>query len=403
MDKPGEMIPLPDALQIVDNELAGATLETETIAVDDALRRVVAVDQASRLDLPPFDKSAMDGYALPTGDDGPMYELIESVPAGAVPTKGLTPGTAIKVMTGAPVPDGTDKVIMVERTDERDGQVHVHTPDAAVNICRQGEDVRVGDVIVRAGTMIGPAVVGVLIGGGITTVEVLRPVRVAVLSTGDEIVADPADIAPGKIMNSNGPMLAALARQHGLALVSVEAVGDDRAATAAAVGRAIEAADILVLSGGVSVGEFDVVADALTDRGLTIRFDRVAVKPGKPITFAGAPGKVAFGLPGNPVSAYLMFHLFVLRAARLMSGLPGAAPAELRVLAGEFKRRKTERAEYVPCRVTPGGTVEPLAYHGSADLRSVSACDGFFLVPVGAASVSAGERVDVLLMAGRLA
>jgi molybdopterin molybdotransferase len=402
MRKHNDMIPLADALQAVDAALAEMALPTETVAVREALGRIVAIDQTSRVDLPPFDKSAMDGYALPEGDEGPTYQLIESVPAGAVPSKSLTAGTAIKVMTGAPVPAGTSKVVMIERTEERDGQVHVHTPDSAVNVCKQGEDVRIGDTIAGAGTVIDPAMVGVLIGGGVTAVEVVRLVRVAVLSTGDEIVDDPADLAPGKIMNSNGPMLAALVRQHGLDLVSEEAVGDDRAATAAAMARALEAADILVLSGGVSVGEFDVVADALGDRGMAIQFDRVAVKPGKPITFACAPGKCAFGLPGNPVSAFLMFHLFVLRTARLMSGLSGDVRAESRVLAGDFKRRKTQRAEYVPCRANADGTVEPIGYHGSADLRSVSACEGFFLVPVGVASLSAGQRVDVLTITGRL-
>jgi molybdopterin molybdotransferase len=394
------MIPLADALAIVDDALGSAVLPTETVEVRGALGRVVAAHQLSRLDLPPFDKSAMDGYALPAGDDGPTYQLIESVPAGAVPTKALTTGTAIKVMTGAPVPEGTGKVVMVERTEQRDEQVLVHTPDSAINICKQGEDVRTGDVVVPAGTVLGAATIGVLISCGVTEVEVIRPVRVAVLSTGDEIVSDPADLAPGKIMNSNGPMLATLVRQHGLALASEEAVGDDRAATAEAIGRALDSSDILVMSGGVSVGDWDVVADALTDRGLTVRFDRVAVKPGKPITFACAPGKVAFGLPGNPVSAYLMFHLFVMRAARLMSGLPAEIPAESRVLAGDFKRRKAERTEYVPCRVAADGTVEPICYHGSADLRSLSTCQGLFIMPAGEASASAGQRVNVMMLTG---
>ena len=397
-----DMIPLTDALAIVDDALADTTLPTEALAVRDALGRVVAADQTSRLDLPPFDKSAMDGYALPADDDGPDYRLIESVPAGAVPTQDLLPGTAIKVMTGAPVPAGTGKVVMVERTEECDGHVLVHTPDSAVNICKQGEDVRVGDVVVPCGTVLGAASIGVLIGCGVTEAEVVRPARVAVLSTGDEIVDDPGDLAPGKIMNSNGPMLAAMARQHGLTVVSEEAVGDDRAATADAIGRALDSSDILVMSGGVSVGDWDVVAGALTDRGLTVRFDRVAVKPGKPITFACAPGKVALGLPGNPVSVLVMFHLFVLRAVRVMSGLPGDVRAEARVLAGDFKRRKADRTEYVPCVVRSDGAVEPVDYHGSADLRSVSMADGFFIIPAGESKISAGQRVDVMMLTGQL-
>jgi len=402
MAERNDMIPLAEALAIVDEALADALLPSETVAVREALGRVVAADQRSCVGLPPFDKSAMDGYAIRSDDDGPTYRLIESVPAGAVPMQALAPGTAIKVMTGAPVPAGTGKVVMIERTTEEDVHVHVHTPDPAVNICRQGEDVRVGDVVVSAGTVLAPAEFGVLIGCGVTTVEVVRPVRISVLSTGDEIVDDPAELTPGKIMNSNGPMLAGLARQHGLCAAMAESVGDDRAATAAAIERTLKAGDLLVMSGGVSVGEFDVVAEALADQGMAIRFDCVAVKPGKPITFACGHRGIAFGLPGNPVSAYLMFHLFVLRAVRLMCGLPAESRTESRVLAGEFKRRKTDRTEYVPCRVRADGTVESIGYHGSADLRSVSGGEGFFIVPAGVGQVVAGERVDVMMITGRL-
>ncbi len=402
MSKLSDMIPLASALQILDDALAEVKLPTETVAVRDALGRVVAADQTSRLDLPPFDKSAMDGYAICAGDDGPDYRVIERVPAGVVPTEALTSGAAIKVMTGAPVPAGAGKVVMIERADEDGDDLHLHTPDAAVNICRQGEDVRVGDVVVSAGTMIDPAVVGVLIGCGITDVEVVRPTRVAVLSTGDEIVDDPKAIAPGKIMNSNGPMLAALAAQHGLTVTARESVSDDLTATTAAIGRALDSSDILMISGGVSVGDYDVVAQALGDRGLSVRFDRVAVKPGKPVTFASGPGGIVFGLPGNPVSAFVTFHLFVLRAVRVMSGLGGPGPHESRLLAAAHKRRKADRTEYVPCRVRPDGAVESVDYHGSADLRSVSMADGFFIIPAGESSVSAGQVVETLMLTGRL-
>ena len=402
MSKLSEMIPLADALRLLDEALADVRLPTETVAVADALGRVVAADQTSRLDLPPFDKSAMDGYAICADDEGPDYRLIERVPAGAVPTQSLTPGAAVKVMTGAPVPTGAGKVVMIERAAEDGDTVHLHTPDSAVNICRQGEDVRVGDVVVSAGAILGPAAVGVLIGCGITDVEVVRPTRVAVLSTGDEIVDDPATIGPGKIMNSNGPMLAALARQHGLAVTSESSVSDDLAATTEAISRALDRSDILIISGGVSVGDYDVVAPALADRGLTIRFDRVAVKPGKPVTFAAGRGKIVFGLPGNPVSAFVAFHLFVLRAVRVMNGLPGEARCESRLLATDHERRKADRTEYVPCRVRPDGAVEPVSYHGSADLRSVSMADGFFVIPAGESSIAAAGVVATLMLMGRL-
>ena len=289
-----------------------------------------------------------------------------------------------------------------QRADETGDQVHVHTPDSAVNICRKAEDVRVGDVVVPTGTVIDPAVVGVLIGCGITEVEVVRPARVAIVSTGDEIVDGPAEIEPGKIMNSNGPMLAALARRHGLAVTSQESVGDDLTETTGAIAGALDSSDILLISGGVSVGDFDVVAQALSDHGLVIHFDRVAVKPGKPVTFASGPGGIVFGLPGNPVSAFVTFHVLVLRAVRVMSGLAGAARSETRVLAADHKRRKADRTEYVPCVLGGDGSVASVNYHGSADLRSVSMADGFFVIPAGRSSVSAGNIVEVLMLTGRL-
>jgi molybdopterin molybdotransferase len=193
-------------------------------------------------------------------------------------------------------------------------------------------------------------------------------------------------------MNTNGPMLAGLAGALGIDVVSETSVGDDRDATVAALAAAFEAAQIVVLSGGVSVGAFDFVTDALSDAGLTVHFTRVAVKPGKPMTYACGPGKVAFGLPGNPVSVYLMFHLFVLRAVARMMGarLP---PREYPVLMGAgFRRRKVERVEYVPCRLN-AGAAEPLDYHGSAHLAALTSADGFFIVPKGVAAVAAGDRV----------
>ena len=211
------MIPLEEALEIVDRTLAQVRLpgEGETLPVRQALDRALLDDAVSMLDLPPFDKSAMDGYAVLDGDERDEYDLLGTVGAGQVCEYRLVPGSAVKVMTGAPVPEGAGRVVMVEYADERDGKVAIHRHGGATNICRKAEDVRRGDVILPAGSTLGVLEISNLIGCGVMEARVHRAVRVAIIATGDEIVDDPDHIAPGKIMNANGPMLAGLARQFG--------------------------------------------------------------------------------------------------------------------------------------------------------------------------------------------
>ena len=402
MPEHAKMITLNEAFEIVDEALADIRMPTETVAIGQALGRTLMADQASLLDLPPFDKSAMDGYAIPVGDEGDEYRVIESVAAGEVPTRKLEPGTALKVMTGAPVPEGSGKVIRVERTSEADGVVRVLKGESKSNICLQGEDVRCGDVILRAPTMLGPLEIANLIACGIAEVEVAKPIRVSILSTGDEIVDSPEELVPGKIMNTNGPMLDALCRMHGLEVINNAVVPDEREATVSALREALDRSDIVVLSGGVSVGDFDFVGEALAGEGLKFHFGSVAVKPGRPITFASSPAGAAFGLPGNPVSVYVTFHLFVLRAARLMvGGVPYIKQFKVPLDRG-FQRRKGGRADYIPCKLMPDGTAEAIEYHGSAHLLALLESDGFFVVPSGVTSLSAGDRVNFVSIRGRL-
>ena len=394
-----QTIKLDDAMRIVDETLAGIVPAGETIPVRQAIGRTLRADQVSRLDLPPFDKSAMDGYAIMAGDERDEYRLLETVPAGSVGKEKLTPGTAVRIMTGAAVPEGTGKVIMVEYTEENDGIVKVSDHRGKPNICLKAEDVRRGQAVLAAGTTLDPLDIANLIGCGVTQVEVAPRIRVAVISTGDEIVDSPADLAPGKIMNSNGPMLAGLARRFGLEVVSEEILPDDRAATVAGLRSAVERADVVVMSGGVSVGDFDFVLDAMSDAGLTVHFARVRVKPGKPLTYAttgGSPPRIVFGLPGNPVSVFLTFHTFVLRAVALLAGARPLIGEFTLPLAENFKRRKAGRAQYVPCRLGSNGTIEQIEFHGSAHLTALSEADGFFFVPFGVEALSAGDGVKFL-------
>ena len=396
MSENREMILLNEALDIVEQKLADISLPIETVPVRQAYGRIIVEDQTARLDLPAFSKSAMDGYAILDGDKHQEYRLIETVPAGKTPSKRLEPGTAIKVMTGAPVPEGAGQVIMVEQTREADGKVSIVSHSEETHICRKGEDIKRGDLVLKARALLGPLEIANLISVGITEIKVAKTVRIAILSTGNEIVDSPENIIPGKIMNSNGPMLEALCRKHSLDVTVNTIVKDDKDATVSAIGTALNDSDIVVLSGGVSVGDFDYVAEAIKLSGLDLHFNRLAVKPGKPMTFASSGGKAAFGLPGNPVAVFLMFHLFVLYAARLIEGIKTKARYVTLPLAGDFHRRKAERMAFLPCHLKPDGSLLPVEYHGTAHLLALMDCDGFFTVPIGETYIHAGQEVSFL-------
>ena len=281
-----EMISLAEALDIVERKMSGIALPAEIVSVRQALGRVIIEDQTARIDVPPFNKSAMDGYAIGAGDELEEYTVIETVPAGCVSKKKLASGTAIKVMTGAPVPDGTAKVITIEQTRLSDGKVYILSHKEKNNICPKGQDIRAGDIILSAPSALGPLEIANLIAVGITSVKVTRPVSVAILATGDEIANTPENLEPGKIMNSNGPMLECLCKKYSLVIVLNRIVPDNRDTIASALHEALEQADIIILSGGVSVGDYDYVTDAINHLGLNLHFNRIAVKPGKHMIFA---------------------------------------------------------------------------------------------------------------------
>ncbi len=388
-------LPLEEAFRILDAALDGIRLPPEKVPAWESVGRILAREERSVLDLPPFDKSAMDGYALPAGDARDAYRVAGIVAAGQPPPPPLRPDEAVKIMTGAPVPPGTIEVVMQEDT-ERDGDLVKILRHGAVNLCRLGEDVKRGDLLFSPGRRLGVVDAANLIACGVTSVEVARRPRVAVLSTGDEIVGDPSLLAPGKIMDSNGPMLEGLAARWGLDPVSRASVADEPGAIEGAVRTGLEEAELVVLSGGVSEGDYDFVADVLSRLGARTHFTRVAVKPGRPTTFASREGRFVFGLPGNPVSAYLMFHLFVLRAAASMTGAPPFLKESSLPLDRPFRRRKGERFEFVPARLTREGRVAGIDMHGSAHLMALADAEGFFAVPPGVLELAVGTPVDFL-------
>lgn len=403
------MISFEQAIAILDAHVGPLELSSRPVTLGESLGCVAVGAYVSRVDLPPFDKSAMDGYAIRAEDDrlGEL-DVLEVVPAGQLPTMPLRPGAASKVMTGSAVPEGTAKVVMIEKTQELPGRVRIVQAEKRLNICRRGEDVQAGQVVLTGPRRISPCEVANLVSCGITEVQVSRAIRATILATGDEIVDDTRELSPGKIMNANGPMLAALCRANGLEVVRVQRVCDTPTATLAAIRQGMEDSDILILTGGVSAGDFDFVGASLVDAGLKVHYDAVSIKPGRPMTFAtgnsriptdGASGrKVVLGLPGNPVSVYLMFHLFVLRAARRLAGLS----AELRTvsckLVGDYRRKHCDRTECVPCRVNSQGALEAVEFHGSAHLAALLDADGVFLVEQGRDMVSSGQDVPFIAL-----
>jgi molybdopterin molybdotransferase len=393
MNKFEPMISRQEAFDIIDGILSNRQMPSESIPTRAALGRVLAKDQFSQLELPPFDKSAMDGYAIMHNDSSEKFRILETVAAGSVGEQELEVGTCVQVMTGAPVPANAGKVIKIEDTEEVDGCIKITNKDANYNICKKAEDITIGQKIIETSTTISAIEIANLIACGIQQVDVFKRIRLAILSTGDEIVDDPEQIRLGKIMNSNGPMLAALAKESGFETVIERSLPDDLDATLAGIQDAIAAADVVILSGGVSVGEFDFVLESLDQAGLKTHFSRVAVQPGKPTVFASTSDTLVFGLPGNPVSVFLMFHIFVRRAMAKILGQSSDLKELTVKLEKEYRRRKTERLLHAPCFLTPRATVMPIEYHGSAHLAALMKADGIFVVPVGTSKISAGEEV----------
>ncbi|MEA2428652.1 MAG: molybdopterin molybdotransferase [Thermoleophilaceae bacterium] len=375
-------------------------LPPEDVRLEEALGRALAEDVRSAEDLPPFDSSAMDGFALMAGPGGELQIVGESR-AGHPTDRVLAPGEAIRISTGAVVPAGADAVVPIERVDVADGRVRVPETSAGANLRRAGEDLRAGEPVLAAGTELGPAEIAVLAALGRPRVSAGAVPAVAVLVTGDELVAPGEPLLPGQIRNSNGYAIAAQASRAGARVISGPTmVRDHRAATEAALAGALEAADLVCVSGGVSVGPHDHVKPALAALGVEERFWGVRLKPGKPTWFGVRGDKLVFGLPGNPVSAMVTFHLFARPALRRLAG---ADPTDTRVRAILDKplQRSPERDQVIRCRVSArddGFHVEPTKDQGSHVLSSMLAADAFALVAAGEGELGVGERVPVELL-----
>jgi molybdopterin molybdotransferase len=397
------MIPVEEALEIVLRE-AGALPNVE-VALDDALSRVLGEDVASDLDLPPFDRAAMDGYALRAVDVAgapSALEIVGEVRAGQWPDLTVGPGQAVRIMTGAPLPPGADSVQQVEETQPLDEfRVTIRSPVAAgANVAPRGSEVRAGDVVLGRGRVIDPSAIAVLASAGKSRVRVARRPVVALLVTGDEIVDASLTPAPGQIRNSNGPAVAAQARLAGATVCLLGVAPDRQDAIAQALGAGL-GADVLVVSGGVSAGDYDLVEPALLELGATFFFTRVAVKPGAPLVFGRRSGTLVFGLPGNPVSSQVTFDLFVRPALLKMQGATVVSRPRVAVALLAPLRNRSGRTSYQPARVRfEGGRLvaRPLRSMGSGDLAAHARANALVVIEADRLQAAAGETAEAVLL-----
>ncbi len=390
------MISHEDALQVIRGSVG--TLGQEEVATAACAGRILASDLVARLPSPPFDKAAMDGFAVRAADVGRLpveLTLVGASHAGRWPDLRLGPGQCASISTGAPLPQGADMVVMVEHTTQLPGsRVRVERPSGH-NVCPMGEDIRQGQLVLRAGQELTALRVGVAASAGYDRLRVFRRPTIALLCTGTEVVEPGEPVQRGQIYNSNGPILRALLTPLSASLEYLGIAGDQEDDLQEAVRRGLKA-DVLVISGGVSVGRYDLVPSVLERLGVRILFRECAIRPGKPVLFGTRSGTCLFGLPGNPQSCFVVFHVLLRPALAMMSGAGEICPAYRTGLARVGFPNKPDRKHFVPCRVEVSeglNYLTPVPCRGSADIMSASAASAYLVVPQGVERVEAGQRL----------
>ena len=377
-------------------------LGIELVALTDAQNRALGRSLVAGRPLPPWDNSAMDGFAVRANEiaRGKTFPVATTIAAGRAPLP-LAPGAVARIMTGAPLPAGADAVIMREQADETAEGVQFRiVPKLGDHIRRAGEDVRAEEEVLALGDPLGPGEIGLAAALGRTLIEVHRRPRVAILSTGDELVDPDRVPGPGQIVGSNAYALAAQCRSAGAMPTVLPIARDDRAHIAAAFEEALHA-DAVISSGGVSVGDFDFVKEALASLGVKEEFWRVAMKPGKPIAFGSREGRPVFGLPGNPAASLVGFELFVRPALLRMAGHHTIERPRAPVVLASPYRHEGERRHYLRARVSRDGThltAQLNPRQGSGHLSSLVGINALVEIPEQAGPVAAGATMTALLL-----
>lgn len=401
------MIKFEEAYDIVKDSVR--EFPAERVQLKDSLERVLAEDVHSDMDMPPFDKSAMDGYACRYQDIQNELEVIELIPAGKEPKKTIGENQCSKIMTGAMLPNGADCVIMVEDTEEIGENLIRYTREVKeldvcelnfkekrqLNICYLGEDIKKGDVVVEKGTLIRPQDIATMASVGYVDVLVTRKPKVAVIPTGNEIVEPDIKPSVSEIRNSNGAQLVAQLKSLGIEAYYAGIARDTEAETMHLIEKAYQENDVIILTGGVSKGDFDLVPDILKKLQYELLFQEIAVQPGKPSVFGIREGKFCFALPGNPVSTFVQFEVLIKPFLYFVMGR-NYHPLDLKLpLAKDYFRKRSDRKSFLPVKINKKGEVELVEYHGSAHISGYSKVWGLVIIPLGVKEIKKGELVDV--------
>lgn len=371
-------------------------LGSEKVDLKESLNRVLCEDVISDIDMPPFDKSAMDGYACRREDLSNELDVVEIIQAGYQPQKKIGKNQCAKIMTGAMMPEDSDCVIIIEEVEELPGnKIKFKGEKTSNNICVIGEDVVLGQKLVSSGTRITAKEIASLALCGHVSPLVSKKPRIGIIATGDEIVEPYLIPKKSQIRNTSSYQLMAQCLQfgceptyYGIALDTEDEIGKT-------VIEAKEENDLIIITGGVSTGDFDLVPSVLIKNGFNILFDQVAIQPGKPTVFGRDGNKFVFGMPGNPVSSFTCFEIFVKEFLAGLMGLNDHAKTFKMRLAKEIKRKKNKRLAWIPVKINSDGKIEPVEYHGSAHINALAFADGITSIPIGINEIKEGSIVDV--------
>jgi molybdopterin molybdotransferase len=388
------MITFEDAYRIVMNSVFET--DNEIVPFTSSAGRILAEDIISEMEMPPFNRSAVDGYACHRKDQHDELEVVEVIAAGQVPSKNVLKNQCSKIMTGAIVPDGCDIVFMVEESENlQNGKIRFTGIEPKLNISYKGEDVRTGDVVLKKTRFIKPQDIAIMASFGHIDVKVKKLPMVGVLSTGDELVEPSVVPDLSKIRNSNAYQLLSQVKRAGGEGMYYGIAPDDEEATFALIRKAINENDIVLLTGGVSMGDFDFVPSVLKRAGVEILFDKVNVQPGKPTTFGVHSKAVVFGLPGNPVSSFIQFETLIRPFICGMMGYNWNPERQNLPIAKRYERKTSDRMGWVPVLITKNSEVRAVDIHGSAHIAALAEADGIIAIKAGTNIIEKGEIVSV--------
>lgn len=391
------MILFEEAVEIINS--TSHLIDIESVELYQALGRVLAEDVYSDMDMPPFNKSAVDGYACKRSDLAMNLQVLEVIPAGVIPRFEIGEGECSKLMTGGMLPTGADVVIMVEDVLENEDKTIKYTGSgSSANYTIKGEDILTGDKVLQKGALLRSPEIAILATVGLSKPKVYRKPILGVISTGSELVEPDCTPATSQIRNSNAMQLFSQAVKSGCDAKYYGIAPDTEPDTFSLVKKASDECDIVILSGGVSAGDFDFVPKVIQQCGYKIQFYKLGVQPGKPVVYAISENKYLFGLPGNPVSSFVQFEMLVNVLIREITGNNSPMQETQLEMGYDFTRKKSERKLFFPVHYTAEGTVMPVEYHGSAHIHSYLFANGIAVAEIGVKELMKGSKVHVRLI-----